>query len=48
MAVIKEPAFAASSQKPEAVVCASFSAIFLSIAALSKTPPDVHDIFTEL
>jgi hypothetical protein len=48
MDVITAPAFSASSQNPGAVVTASFSAIFLSIAALSKTPPYVHDIFTKL
>ena len=41
------PAFSLSSQNPGAAVSASFSAIFLSTLAASKTPPNVHDIFAK-
>ena len=41
------PAFSLSSQKPGDAVNASFSAIFLSILAASKTPPNIHNIFAK-
>jgi hypothetical protein len=37
-----------SSQKPGASVSFSLSAIAFSIAAESKTPPNVHDFFSQL
>jgi hypothetical protein len=41
------PALAPSLQKPGSAVWASFSPILRSIAAASKTPPDVGDILAE-
>jgi hypothetical protein len=47
ISVIIRPARAPSFQKPGSAVSASFSPIFFSMAAASKTPPDIQDFLAE-
>ena len=47
ISVIIRPARAPSFQKPGSAVSSSFSAIFFSMAAASKTPPDIENLLAE-